>query len=128
MPEREKMFFLDDTGVQIFSRSSYGRSPKGTRPTKNVRQLTSRNYSIATAINDESFFFFEIEDKAYNSEDYALFLNKLIEHLRLNNIEGAYLIIDNVRFYKTELIVNLIESREHHCSLSTALFTISESD
>ncbi len=114
MPEREKMFFLDETGVQIFSRSSYGRSPKGTRATKNVRQLRSRNYSIAIAMNHESLFFFEIQDKAYNAEDYGLFLNKLIEHLRLNNIEGAYLIMDNVRFHKTELIVNLIQSHGHH--------------
>jgi transposase len=65
-------------------------------------------------MNHESLFFFEIQDKAYNAEDYGLFLNKLIEHLRLNNIEGAYLIMDNVRFHKTELIVNLIQSHGHH--------------
>jgi hypothetical protein len=57
VPEREKMFILDETGFQIFSRSSYGRSPKGTRATKNVRQLRSRNYSIATGMNHESLFF-----------------------------------------------------------------------
>jgi transposase len=46
-------------------------------------------------------------------EDFAEFLNKLFEHLSLNGISGAYIIMDNVRFHKTELVVNLIRSYGH---------------
>jgi len=56
MAERE-MYFLDETGIQIFSTASYGRSPKGTRATKNVAPIRSRNYSIATAMNHESLYY-----------------------------------------------------------------------
>jgi transposase len=64
-------------------------------------------------MNSKSFFLFEIQDKPYNSEDFAEFLNKLIHHLSLNGISGAYLIMDNVGFHKTDLVVNLIESHGH---------------
>jgi len=113
MAERE-MYFLDETGIQIFSTASYGRSPKGTRATKNVAPIRSRNYSIATAMNHESLYMFEIQDKAYNSEDYVSFLNKLFEHLRLDGIQGAHIIMDNVRFHKTDIVVNLIRSHGHN--------------
>jgi transposase len=113
MAERE-MYFLDETGIQIFSRASYGRSPKGIRATKNVASIRSRNYSIASAMNHESLYMFEIQDKAYNSEDYLSFLSKLFEHLKLDGIEGAHIIMDNVRFHKTDLVVNLIRSDGHN--------------
>jgi transposase len=114
MAEREKMYFLDETGIQIFSRNSYGRSPKGTRATKNVASIRSRNYSIATAMNHESLYMFEIQDQAYNSEDYVSFLSKLFEHLRLDGVEGAHIIMDNVRFHKTDSVVNLIRAHGHN--------------
>jgi transposase len=102
------------TGIQIFSRNSYGRSPKGTRATKNVASIRSRNYSIATAMNHESLYMFEIQDQAYNSEDYVSFLSKLFEHLRLDGVEGAHIIMDNVRFHKTDSVVNLIRAHGHN--------------
>jgi hypothetical protein len=92
MVEREKMFFLDETGVQVFSRATYGRSSQGTRAIKRVKAIRSRNYSIATAMNSESLFLFEIQDKAYYSEAFTEFLNKLIHHLSLDGISGTYLI------------------------------------
>jgi hypothetical protein len=66
MVEREEMFFLDETGIQIFSRATYGRSTEGIRAIKRVKTIRSRNYSIATAMNNESLFFFEIQEKPYN--------------------------------------------------------------
>jgi len=112
MTERKKIF-LDETGIQIFSRASYGRAPKGLRATKRVAQLRTRNHSIASVMNQESLYFFEIQNKAYNSEDYSEFLNKFLEHLAIDGITGAYLVMDNVRFHKTELITNLIQSHGH---------------
>jgi hypothetical protein len=60
MVEREKMFFLDETGIQIFSRATFGRSAEGIRTIKRVETIRSRKYSIATAMNKESLFLFEI--------------------------------------------------------------------
>jgi len=111
---KEKMFFLDETEIQIWSRVTYGRSAEGTRAVKRVKSIRSRNYSIATAMNMDSLFIFEIQDKPYNSEDFAYYLNKLIHHLTLNDIDGAYLIMDNIRFHKTELVIDLIQSYGHN--------------
>jgi len=57
---------------------------------------------------------FEIQDKAFNSEDCVSFLNKLFEHLRQDGIQGAHIIMDNVRFHKTDIVVNLIRSHGHN--------------
>jgi len=114
MAEKEKMYFIDETGIQIWTRANYGRSAKGTPATKIVKRIRSTNYSIASAMNNESLYFFEIQNKPYNSEDYSDFLNKLIENFLLDNINEAYLIMDNVRFHKTHLVKNLIESHGHY--------------
>lgn len=88
-PNRKKIFFLDETGIQIWSRATYGRAPKGIRSTKRVKAIRSQNYSIASAMNIESLYFFEIQNKSYNSDDYTEFLNKFIQHLANDRIEGA---------------------------------------
>ncbi len=113
-PNRKKIFFLDETGIQIWSRATYGRAPKGIRSTKRVKAIRSQNYSIASAMNIESLYFFEIQNKSYNSDDYTEFLNKFIQHLANDRIEGAFLVMDNVPFHKTELVKNLIQSHGHH--------------
>jgi hypothetical protein len=77
MTEREKIF-LDETGIQIFWGATYSRAPKGLWATKRVAQFRTRNYSIASVMNQESLYFFEIQNKAYNSEDYSEFLNKFL--------------------------------------------------
>jgi transposase len=54
MADKDKMFFIDETGVQIWSRAKYGRAVKGLRAVKRVKAIRSRNYSIATAMNMNS--------------------------------------------------------------------------
>lgn len=58
-----------------------------------------------------------MSDKSYDSQDYAEFLNKLSEHFVNRRIEGVYLIMDNVLFYKTEEVQDLIASHGHHAVL-----------
>lgn len=50
-------------------------------------------------------------NKAYNSEDYAIFLEQLFDHFDAHGIETAYLILDNVHSYWTEEVTRLISSR-----------------
>ena len=93
--------FLDETGIQIWSRVTYGRSARETRAVKTVKSIRSLNYSIATAMNLESLFLFEIQDKSYNCEDFSEFLIKFIEHLTQKQVVDAHPIMDNVPFHKT---------------------------
>ncbi|XP_074604139.1 uncharacterized protein LOC141857547 [Brevipalpus obovatus] len=62
----------------------------------------------------DSMFFFEMSNRPYNSEEYASFLGKLFDHFDNHGIEGAYLIMDNVRFHRTDEVVRLIRSRGHN--------------
>ena len=50
MHQREKIYFLDETGIQIFSRRNYGRSQSGTRANRTVSTIRSKNYSISAAM------------------------------------------------------------------------------
>ncbi len=59
-------------------------------------------------MNHEPLCFFGIQNKAYNSEDYSEFLNKFSQRLASDGISGAYIIMDNVCFDKTEYFANLI--------------------
>jgi transposase len=114
MIEREKMYFVDEFGVTITSRSNYGRSVKGSKAYKKVKQIRSRNYSIAAVMNQNSILLFQIQDNAYNSEDYTDFMAQLFHHFTENGILGAHLIMDNVPFHKAERVMQLIETNGHH--------------
>ena len=114
MIEKQKMFFIDECGIQIWSRRSSGRAVKGLNAFKRVKAIRSMNYSVCAAMNEKSLFFFEIQDMPYNSEHYFGFLAQLFNHLNLNGITGAYLVMDNVPFHHTQEVKNLIEAHNHN--------------
>jgi transposase len=113
LPYHEKIFFLDEMGIQIWMRSSRGSSIKGTRANKKVKLVKGKNYSIAVCMNRESLYFYEMQNMPYNGEHFDIFLQQLIEHFRVNGIDGAYLIMDNVPFHKRDDIVELIQNYGH---------------
>lgn len=55
--DEDKIFFLDETGLQINMRRIYGRSLRGQRANKRVPQLRSKNISVSAAICKSSLFF-----------------------------------------------------------------------
>jgi transposase len=114
MVEKEKMFFLDEMGVQIWSRRGYGRSLVGTRAYKRKRVIRGRNYSIACAMSVNSLYLYKIQDIPYNSDHFVNFLNQLFFHLSEDNITGGYLIMDNVRFHHTEEVTHLVTAHGHN--------------
>ncbi|KAI4471377.1 homeobox-like domain superfamily [Holotrichia oblita] len=62
-----------------------------------MRRSTSSELSRALA-----------EDRPYNVEHFSEY------HFRDDNIVGAYLIMDNVRFHKNAEVLNLIQAHGHH--------------
>lgn len=114
MINKDRMFFIDETGIQIFSRATYGRSMVGTKAHKLKKIIRSKNYSIASAMNENSLFFFEIKNTPYNSDEFTVFLTQLFNHLLENKITGAYIIMDNVRFHKTHQVISIVEGYGHN--------------
>ena len=113
MHQREKIFYLDETGIQVFSRRNYGRSQKGTRANRSVTAIRSRNHSISAAMCSSSLYFFEVQDRPYSADHYNDFLVKFLDFLDRNEISGAILIMDNVPFHKGQQIRGLVRARGH---------------
>ena len=114
IPDKNKIFFIDEFGCQISSRAKYGRSMKGTKCHKVVPQIRSRNYSVCAAMSESSLYFFEIQDKPYNSDHFVGFLTQLFQHLAEDGITGAHLVMDNVRFHHNAGVENLIRAHSHN--------------
>ena len=114
IPDREKIFFVDEYGIQVNSRTNYGRSRKGERANKRVKCVRGKNYSVCAAMNCKSLFFFEVKDTPYNGEDLHVFLEQLFTYFDSNQIERAYVVMDNVNFDKTERVRELFSSKSHH--------------
>lgn len=112
--EKEKIIYLDEYGCQIYSRTGYGYSEIGKSASTEVAQILSANYSICGAMKCDSLFFFEIQNKPYNIEDFKMFLEKLIYWLGVEQITGAYLVMDNVPFHKKQEIKDFITESGHN--------------
>ena len=113
LAEKEKIYFLDEYGIKVWSRINYGYAIRGLRANKTVRSIRSRNYSVCSAMNCEGLHLFKIQDRPYNSESYSEFIRMLIEKLENDGVRGAYFVMDNVAFHKTEQIRNLIRMSGH---------------
>ena len=109
--DRKVLVFIDEMGVQIWSRASVGRAVRGQRANKTVKRIGSKNYSICAAMTSDSLFFFEINDRPYNTEHYMEFISQLCDHLEANQMTYIYLVMDNVRFHRTQEVKDLIEQR-----------------
>lgn len=114
MTEEEKIFFKDEFSISLSTRKNYEWSEVDQRANRTVCAIRSPNHSVCATMNVKSLSFFEMSNKLYNSEDYAEFLSKLFEHFVNLGIEGAYLVMDSMRFHKTEERQNLIASHGHH--------------
>ena len=101
-------------GIQIWSRVAGGRAPKGIKASKEVKRIRSRNYSICAAMTSNALYFFEIQDRPYNGEHYLQFIAQLCDYFDHDGITGAYLVMDNVRFHKTQEVRDLIAERGHN--------------
>ena len=114
MGRKSKLFFLDETGVQIFSRKRYGYSQVGSRANNTVGAIRSRNYSISAAISYTSLYFFEISNKPYNREEYTDFLAKFLTYLDQDGIKEAILVMDNVPFHRSIDVQEIVSRRGHN--------------
>ena len=68
-------------------------------------------------MNCKSLFFFEVKDTPYNGEDFHVFLEQLFTYFDSNQIESAYVVMDNVNFHKTERVRELFSSKSHQVFL-----------
>lgn len=100
------IFFIDETGFNLYTSFSHGYSPKKLEAMITVPKSKGRNISLLAVISKRKIECFKIEEGAFNSDKYLDFLVQLVS----NNIlpKNCYLIADNVPFHKSTNVVNFL--------------------
>ena len=111
---RDKLLFIDETGISIHCRSNYGRSKVGHRANLQVNAVRGRNYSVCAVMSIEGLYFHQAQPTCYNIFEFIDYLQQLIDHLTNDGKTGYTLIMDNVRFHRAEEVKNLVESNRHN--------------
>ena len=75
-----------------------------------VESIRSKNITLIAAISSQKVWTIHLENGSVKQKIFSIFLEKLFNDQTINGIQSALLIIDNVRFHKTNLIVERIES------------------
>lgn len=112
-PEYSTIIFIDESGFSLSMRRSFGRSLVGTRANLRVKTIRAKNISLIAAISSEKVWTFHLENGSVNQDVFSLFLEKLFLELENYSIANALLIMDNVRFHKTDSIKRKIEESPH---------------
>lgn len=106
-----RMIFIDEMGVNCSMRKRYGRAPIGETPRKDVTTLRSKNLSICAAITYEELLFFEVKERAYNSDLFLGFIQNIL--LMLQNKTDMILICDNAPIHKKDEIKIMVANHGH---------------
>ncbi|XP_065642271.1 uncharacterized protein LOC136073909 [Hydra vulgaris] len=101
-----KIFYIDKVGFSLSMQVRRGRSLAGKRATQTVTNIRSRNISACCAMNKNQILKYEAQTKAFNTESFLDFIRLVLAQLAVNEVVGAILILDNVRFHKTAVVHN----------------------
>ncbi|KAG0434162.1 hypothetical protein DMUE_5275 [Dictyocoela muelleri] len=94
-------------------RRSSGRSLVGSRATAIVKNIKSININLCAAISKCGIIHHKLSITVYNINSFFVFLTEIITILTEKGITNAVFIMDNVSFYKSEIIKKLINDSGH---------------
>ena len=109
-----KIFFADETGIQVCCRTGYGRAKAGKRANIEVKAIRGKNYSVCAAMNSECLYYYSAQDSAFNAQKFCEFLNELFELFDRDNLTGVTLVMDNVRFHHVDTVLETVSRKGHH--------------
>ncbi|MDA0843487.1 MAG: IS630 family transposase [Bacteroidetes bacterium] len=99
------MIFIDESGTKLGETSSYGYSQSGERVSSPEPKNKGNNISIVSAICSTGVLAAMFCNCTFNSAAFECFIEKyLLAHLKPGNI----LVLDNVSFHKSPLIVKAL--------------------
>jgi len=102
--------FVEEVGFCVTMRSRRWYSRKGTPAVITSTWLRSRNISICVSITKNGVLHHEINYKAYNNKGFIVYVTNLMEIITLKNMENAVIVMNNVAFYKSIGVQEVIEA------------------
>lgn len=104
---KDKLVFVDEMGVHLAMTPTMARAPVGERAIGTVPSIRSTNISVAAAVRNDEVLSWYPHDGAVNEERFVEFIERrLVPRLRTDDV----VVMDNVRFHKSEKVKTLIES------------------
>lgn len=109
--EVDKLLFVNDTGFGIEMRTNFGRSLNGDLIRVRGPKFGSRHYTSICAFGCDYVPHSKMQEGSVNTADMLLFLNEVFD--KLPSV-GYTLIMDNVKFQRTNEVQELIHQRDHY--------------
>ncbi len=111
--DESKIFFLDEVGFNVSMRSRRDRSLIGSRAVYTVPNIRSRNILVCSLISKNGIFLYKAQTRAYNTDFFSAFIDDILTKLESDNISNAVIIMDNVSFYRSQIISHKISDVGH---------------
>lgn len=112
-PAHSHVLYIDESGFSLSLRRFFGRSPVGKRANLKVRAIRSQNLSLIATVSKEKVWSTKVHEGSVNQHVFSEYLIQLFVDLQMSGISKALLIMDNVRFHKTEYIMDLVAETSH---------------
>lgn len=103
-----RILFLDETGFNLHSSSNYAYSPVNTPARIIVPTSRGKNISILAMISNTGIINFKCINGSVNSESLVEFLD---DSLQKNIITNKTVIMDNVRFHKSNETITFLTNQ-----------------
>ena len=107
------IIYIDESGFSISMRRSLGRSISGTRANLKVKTIRSKNITLIAAMSSEKVWTLHVECDSVNQNVFYTFIEKLFNDLSDDGVEKALHVMNKIRFHKTDLIIELIQTSNH---------------
>jgi len=101
--QNSRLLFIDETGFNLHSIRNYGYSPINT-PVNVLVKPRERNLSLMAMISSTGIIHTKIREGSCDSDFLITFLQECIDSNDIMNFRNKIIIMDNVRFHKTEQV------------------------
>jgi len=105
-----EIIFIDEVGVNVWTKRSYGRSKAGERLYQVVNRIRGENITVCTAISKSGMLHYKTKLGGFKGEDYRSFFGELVELLMVDQTRNFSLVMDNASIhYGLDSTPNAIE-------------------
>jgi len=108
-----KVLFVDESGFKVTMRRRMGRAKVGSRASKAVKQINSRNISICSAVSFQKMVKYKTFKGSFNTVLFNDYITDLVEILRNDMITGYIFVMDNCSIHKSAELRNIITAAGH---------------